>query len=79
VPVTAYFDLRATHLPPSQEEAVMDKLTLNVEELRVQSFVADDVGELRGTVRGQEAGRSQLLSQCCHTDEWQSCPYHCTP
>jgi len=58
----------------------MNKLSLNVEELRVQSFTTDDAGELKGTVHGQEdAARSQFLSRCCQTDEWQSCPAHCTP
>ena len=58
----------------------MKKLTLNVEELRVQSFVTDDPNELKGTVQGQEgAARSQFLSRCCQTDEFQSCPARCTP
>ena len=58
----------------------MNKLSLNVEELRVQSFATDDAGELKGTVQGQEdAAPSQFLSRCCRTDEWQSCPAHCTP
>ena len=58
----------------------MKKLTLNVEELRVQSFVTDDPDSPRGTVRGQEAvGPSALLSRCCQTNEFQSCPFRCTP
>lgn len=58
----------------------MEKLRLNVEELRVQSFATDDPDALRGTVQGQEGVvPSRQLSQCCHTDEWQSCPARCTP
>ena len=58
----------------------MDKLRLNVEELTVQSFVTDDPDALKGTVQGQDgAARSQFVSRCCQTDEWQSCPAHCTP
>lgn len=58
----------------------MKKLVLNVEELRVQSFATDDADELKGTVHGLEGvGRSALLSRCCQTDEFQSCPFHCTP
>ena len=57
----------------------MKKLTLNVEELRVQSFVTDDAGEVKGTVHGQEAAPSRFLSRCCQTDQWQSGPAHCTP
>ena len=57
----------------------MEKLRLNVEELAVQSFVADDTGELKGTVQGQEAAPSRILSHCCQTVEFQSCPFHCTP
>jgi hypothetical protein len=55
----------------------MKKLTLNVEELRVQSFVTDDADELKGTVQGQD--RSNFVSRCCQTDEFQSCPARCTP
>ena len=58
----------------------MEKLRLNVEELRVQSFVADEAAELKGTVQGQEgAAPSRFLSHCCQTNEWVSCPAHCTP
>jgi hypothetical protein len=58
----------------------MEKLRLNVEELRVQSFTTDDVDELNGTVRGQEgAAPSQFISRCCQTNEFQSCPVRCTP
>ena len=58
----------------------MKKLTLDVEELRVQSFVTDDLDELKGTVQGQEgAARSNFVSRCCQTDEFQSCPVRCTP
>jgi len=56
----------------------MEKLRLNVEELRVQSFATDDADELKGTVQGQEAP-SRLFTRCCHTDEVQSCPARCTP
>jgi|GEM_PF-4691143 len=58
----------------------MGKLRLDVEELKVQSFVPDAAEALKGTVQGQDgAVASQLLSHCCRTDEWQSCPAHCTP
>ena len=58
----------------------MHKLKLNVEQLTVQSFVTDDADGGKGTVRAQEAGApSNLLSRCCQTDEFQSCPYRCTP
>ena len=58
----------------------MEKLRLNVEELSVQSFITDDADDRKGTVRGQEgAAPSRFLSRCCQTDEWQSCPAHCTP
>jgi hypothetical protein len=58
----------------------MEKLRLDVEELRVQSFVPDEADGLKGTVQGQEGpGPSALLSHCCHTDEYQSCPARCTP
>ena len=58
----------------------MDKLRLDVEELQVQSFVPDEARELKGTVHGQDgAAPSRFLSRCCQTNEWQSCPAHCTP
>ncbi len=58
----------------------MIKLTLNVEELRVQSFVTDDADGRKGTVQAQEAAApSRFLSHCCQTDEFQSCPFRCTP
>ncbi|HEU4456689.1 MAG TPA: pinensin family lanthipeptide [Longimicrobium sp.] len=58
----------------------MEKLKLNVEELRVQSFATDDADGRMGTVQGQEAAaRSQFLTRCCQTDEVQSCPARCTP
>ncbi|HEU0301065.1 MAG TPA: pinensin family lanthipeptide [Longimicrobium sp.] len=58
----------------------MEKLTLNVEELRVQSFVTEDADEQKGTVLGQEgAAPSRFISRCCQTDEFQSCPVRCTP
>ena len=58
----------------------MAKLRLNVEEVRVQSFVTDDADERKGTVQGQEAAApSRFISRCCETDEFQSCPLRCTP
>jgi hypothetical protein len=64
------------------------KLTLDVEELRVQSFVTAGADEVKGTVQGQEdADPSRLLShccktdlsRCCQTDEYPSCASPCTP
>lgn len=59
----------------------MEKLKLNVEDLRVQSFVTDEVDEQKGTVQGQEvaAARSRFFTHCCETNEVQSCPVRCTP
>jgi len=58
----------------------MHKLALKVEELTVQSFVTDDVLGPKGTVQGQEgAAPSRIQSNCCQTDEFQSCPFRCTP
>lgn len=66
----------------------MEKLTLDVEELRVQSFVTNHAEDLKGTVQGQEdAAASRLLSTCCQTDlsrccqtnEYPSCAAPCTP
>jgi hypothetical protein len=55
----------------------MDKLKLKVEELQVQSFPTDDADQRKGTVHG--AAPSALYSHCCQTDEFQSCPFRCTP
>jgi hypothetical protein len=83
--VPAHGDVRTS--TPFQE-ATMAKLTLDVEELRVQSFVTDDADGLKGTVQGQEdADPSRLLSRCCQTDlsrccqtdEFPSCAAPCTP
>lgn len=58
----------------------MDKLRLKVEELRVQSFTTEDASEMPGSVYGHEAAApSRLVSRCCQTDEFQSCPARCTP
>ena len=55
----------------------MEKLRLNVEELRVQSFVADDADERIGTVHGQEL--AVATNRCGQTDHIRSCPLACTP
>jgi hypothetical protein len=62
------------------KEVGMDKVRLNVEELRVQSFTTEETEDRQGTVHGREAaGPSALLSRCCQTNEFQSCPFRCTP
>jgi hypothetical protein len=55
----------------------MEKLRLNVEELRVQSFVADDADERIGTVHAQELAAPS--PHCGQTDHIRSCPLACTP
>jgi hypothetical protein len=57
----------------------MEKLRLNAEDLRVQSFATDDASEQMGTVQGQEAAASRVFTRCCETNEVQSCPARCTP
>ena len=57
----------------------MEKLRLDVEALRVQSFATDSADEPRGTVQGREAAPSALYTRCCKTYEVQSCPARCTP
>jgi hypothetical protein len=57
----------------------MEKLRLKLEELTVQSFPTDDADSRKGTVQGQEGAPSALYTHCCNTDEFQSCPFRCTP
>jgi hypothetical protein len=57
----------------------MKKLTLDVEQLRVQSFTADDAPAANaGTVRAREATVTCIYPRCGTVVQRQSCYNGCT-
>lgn len=52
----------------------MNKLSLNLDDLQVDSFAADDAAATSGgTVRGQAEDGSKFIYPCGDTQDWVAC------